>query len=262
MRPFYENKQIGFRCFLSKDITFPAHLHSEVELIFIREGALEVTVSNQTKKIRKGEAALIFPDMVHSYLTEDSCLAVICIFAPSHAKEYYQLFRKQQPKCPFFTSGTCNPDIPFAFDRMLHYAEHSRAVSEAWLNLILAYLMPEAELTARNRQEDADVGYQLISYISLHFQEPLTLERIARELHFNKYYISRIFTQRLHCNFHEYINRLRLDYAARQLRDTDLHITDIWQDAGFESQKTFNRTFLACYRMTPSQYRKVLPPIS
>ncbi len=147
MRPFYENKQIGFRCFLSKDITFPAHLHNEVELIFIREGVLEVTVSNQTKKIRKGEAALIFPDMVHSYLAEDSCLAVICIFAPSHAKEYYQLFRKQQPKCPFFTSGTCNPDIPFAFDRMLHYAEHSRAVSEAWLNLILAYLMPEAEQT-------------------------------------------------------------------------------------------------------------------
>ena len=57
------------------------------------------------------------------------------------------------------------------------------------------------------------------------------------------------------------IDRLRLDYAARQLRTTDQRITAIWQDAGFESQKTFNRNFLACYHMTPSRYRKTQAPI-
>ena len=38
MPPFYENKQSRFECFLSKDITFPAHLHDAVEIIFIKEG--------------------------------------------------------------------------------------------------------------------------------------------------------------------------------------------------------------------------------
>ncbi len=99
-------------------------------------------------------------------------------------------------------------------------------------------------------------GYQVISYISTHFQEPLTLDKIAQELHFNKFYISRVFTGRLHCTFHEYLNRLRLDYAARLLRETDRSIMEIWQEAGFESQKTFNRTFRSCYHMTPSEYRR------
>ena len=66
MQPFYEDKQDEFRCTLIQDITFPAHLHSAVELIYLLEGSLEVTVQNQTKRIRKDEAALIFPDMVHS----------------------------------------------------------------------------------------------------------------------------------------------------------------------------------------------------
>ncbi len=125
--------------------------------------------------------------------------------------------------------------------------------------LLLAYLMEDTALLPRDVQAQTDIGYQIISYISNHFQESLTLERIARELHFNKYYISRVFSGKLHCSFHEYVNRLRLDYAARLLRETDQSITDIWQEAGFESQKTFNRTFLSCYRMTPSGYRGFSP---
>ena len=143
---------------------------------------------------------------------------------------------------------------------MLQYANQSPSISGAWLNLILAYLMSEAVLVPRNNRYRTDIGYQIISYISNHFQEPLTLDKVARELHFNKYYVSRTFSGRLHCSFHEYINRLRLDYAARLLRETDRSITEIWQEAGFESQKTFNRTFLSCYGTTPSGYRaKPLP---
>ena len=35
MQPFYEDKQDEFRCTLTRDITFPAHLHSAVELIYL-----------------------------------------------------------------------------------------------------------------------------------------------------------------------------------------------------------------------------------
>ena len=47
MQPFYEDKQDEFRCTLTRDITFPAHLHSAVELIYLLEGSLEVTVQDR-----------------------------------------------------------------------------------------------------------------------------------------------------------------------------------------------------------------------
>lgn len=259
MQPFYEKKEKEFHCSLSKNMTFPAHLHNAVELVFVQDGAIEVTAQDQQKIIRKNEIALIFPDMIHSYLTQDFSTSILCIFSPSLIKGYYHLLCRKQPECPFFSSLICNMELAPAFENMLQYAEQSLPISEAWLNLILAYLMSEAVLIPRDSQRHADIGYQLISYISTHFQEPLTLDQISQELHFNKYYISRVFSGRLHCSFSEYVNRLRLDHAARMLRETDQSITDIWQDAGFESQKTFNRTFLSCYGMTPSQYRKAVP---
>lgn len=259
MRPFYEDLKRQFQCHIAEGLTFPAHLHSEVEILFVMDGSLEVTVQGQTREIGKNETVLIFPNMIHSYQSAGYCRAVLCIFAPGYAKEYYHLFRSRQPRCPFSSLGIHNPDIPLAFGRMLHYAEEPGPVSAAWMNLVLACLVPEMDFIPRQDHDGGDVSDQLIAYISLHFQEPLTLDLLARELHFNKYYISRAFASRLHCGFYEYVNRLRADYAARLLRSTDLHITDIWQEAGFESQKTFNRTFQACYQMTPSQYRKMLP---
>lgn len=267
MPPFYENKQKQFECFLTKDITFPAHLHDAVEIIFIREGELQVTVQNHSRILKKHDVALAFPNLIHSYTCTASCLAIICIFSPVHAKEYYHLLRSHELKSPFFDAGTCvtpyEKDIPLAFERMLLYAADSSSfIAAAWLNLILACLLSETSLILRDNQGDTDIVYQIICYISLHFKEPLSLDLLAKKLHFNKYYISRVFAEKLNCGFYEYINRLRLDFAARQLKDTSLRITDIWQEAGFESQKTFNRNFLACYHMTPSQYRKILPPIS
>lgn len=197
--------------------------------------------------------------MVHSYLTQDFSNSILCIFSPSRAKEYYQLLCRQQPQCPFFSALIQGTNLTPAFDEMLRHADTSPSISEAWLNLILAYLMSETALIPRDRHSHTDIGYQLISYISTYFQNPLTLDKIAQELHFNKYYISRVFSDKLHCSFPEYLNRLRLDHAARALRETDRSITEIWQDSGFESQKTFNRTFLSCYGMTPSQYRKTMP---
>lgn len=254
MQPFYEKKE-EFHCFSSKDLTFPVHLHHAAELILIQEGAVEVSVSDQTKVLRKNEIALIFPDMVHSYVTQEFSHAVLCIFSPSLAMGYYHMLCQKQLKCPFFSSVIYETDLSPAFDNILLFKNRSLSVSKAWLNLILAYLLSETTLLPRNSQFHTDIGYQVISYISTHFQEPLTLDKIAQELHFNKFYISRVFTSRLHCTFHEYLNRLRLDYAARLLRETDRSIMEIWQEAGFESQKTFNRTFRSCYHMTPSGYR-------
>ena len=38
---------------------------------------------------------------------------------------------------------------------------------------------------------------------------------------------------------------------------TNQTITDVYMNAGFESQRTFNRVFLEEYHMSPREYRKI-----
>ena len=259
MHPFYQTKHEKFSCFSTENMSFPAHLHRSVELLFVIEGTLEVTVQDQKMVLDSGGIALIFPDMIHRYQTNTSNKVCLCIFNPEYVGDYYNLFRGQQPEEPFLTSEQLHPDVSLGISRMLEYNITSPSLSEAWLHLILTYLLPKVKLKPLERKENTELTHMLIHYISQHFQEPLTLERIAGDLHFNKYYISRIFAQKLQCGFYDYLNQIRLDYAAHLILKSDQKLTGIWQEAGFESQRTFNRVFQKGYGMTPTEYRKTPP---
>lgn len=41
------------------------------------------------------------------------------------------------------------------------------------------------------------------------------------------------------------------------LEYTEQPITDVCLDAGFQSQRTFNRVFQEAYKMTPREYRNI-----
>ena len=104
--------------------------------------------------------------------------------------------------------------------------------------------------------ESNDIVYQAVSYIAKHFREDLSLEKISKELGVNKFTLSRVFSGIFHKNFKQYINEHRLNYASAMLECSNEDITSIYLDAGFESQRTFNRVFKDRFRMTPREYRK------
>jgi len=101
-----------------------------------------------------------------------------------------------------------------------------------------------------------DLPTAVISYISEHFCEPLSLEILSKELGVCRFYLSRIFTQVLHTGFHEYVNTLRIDQAKKLLENTRDSILDVAIQCGFQNQQTFNRVFKEICGITPSAFRK------
>lgn len=79
---------------------------------------------------------------------------------------------------------------------------------------------------------------------------------MASDLEYSPYSLSRVFSGTFHKNFNQYLNEIRLEYAASLLLYTNQTITDVYMNAGFESQRTFNRVFLEEYRLSPRDYRK------
>lgn len=60
-------------------------------------------------------------------------------------------------------------------------------------------------------------------------------------------------------NLSDYINRLRVEYAVKQLKENKLFTIDhIAETSGFNSRSTFYRAFQNIYGMTPSQYLEVM----
>ena len=78
---------------------------------------------------------------------------------------------------------------------------------------------------------------------------------MATDLGFSPYTLSRVFSGTFHKNFNQYLNEVRLEYACSLLLYTDQTITDVFMNAGFESQRTFNRVFSEKFHMSPREYR-------
>ena len=75
MNPFYEKRSGKLQIGVSDNMNFPAHLHDDVEVLYCLEGGVQVSVMGETHLVGKGECAVIFPERVHSYRSEDnSCL--------------------------------------------------------------------------------------------------------------------------------------------------------------------------------------------
>lgn len=262
MIPFYEKSDHNIRVFQSSGLCFPAHLHSQLELVYVLESEIWISINHIDYKFEKGDFIIIFPNTIHSYNSNNSennsnnsILMVIC--GVMLTGDYMHTIINYHLKEPYIKSNDLHDDVAFAMKSLVMEASNKKDISvcKAFLQLILARILPHSKLIKNETIDKYDITYKIVNYISLHFFEPLSLEILARELGVSKYYLSRIFSNKLQTNFNDYVNNIRLSYAATLILTTDIRITQICNDAGFDSQRTFNRVFKETFYMTPSQYR-------
>lgn len=268
MKPFYEKPELKLNIIDAYNLRFPEHLHEEIEILLVRDGEIEVNIMDTKQSLSAGDCAVIFPGLIHSYRRFTGNNILLLIFDLSMTGLYSRTIQKQIPTAPFLFSADLPTDVWLSADRL--HGLFSRGQKEtlsatdlsmlesAWIQVLLSLLMPSLQLQERDLSTNTGLTYQLILYIAEHFREPLTLEQVARKLHISKYYLSHIFSDHLKMNFRQYLNHIRLDYAQQLLRTTDYSVTQVWEEAGFNSQRSFNRFFLDTVGETPMAYRKTV----
>lgn len=96
---------------------------------------------------------------------------------------------------------------------------------------------------------------KVLIYIQNHLDEDLTLNQLANIAHFSPYHFHRIFTAQKGESVQNYVRRLRLERASRDLYLTELPITRIAERAGYDTQQSFHRAFQRAYNTTPNNFR-------
>ena len=81
-------------------------------------------------------------------------------------------------------------------------------------------------------------------------------ETLARLLGTNYQYVYAALRECADTTPADYLNRLRIQYAARLLEKSDDPIGLIIEQSGFTNRTTFARLFAAYYSMTPSEFRR------
>ncbi len=96
---------------------------------------------------------------------------------------------------------------------------------------------------------------QAETHINENFNTELSREGLASQVNISPDYLGRIFKQYKGMKINDYLRKVRIDEACRRLRESDDNIIDIAYAVGFDTLRTFNRTFLQITQMSPTQYR-------
>ena len=97
----------------------------------------------------------------------------------------------------------------------------------------------------------------LTDYLQLHlYDEDLSLGKLADTFQMSESSISRRIKQITDCNFLDYVNRKRIEYACSLLSETDESVNDISKACGYVNDITFRRLFKKYMGITPGDYRR------
>ena len=260
MFPVYEEKKKNLHVHLRTSAHASPHLHNSIEFIYITEGTLELGMGQELFHMEEGDFAVIFPDMIHHYqvFSPGENKAVYLWAKPALAAQFADILQSSCPEDPVIKKDQVPRDIvnPVQCLRANRKEEGKNLVVEqAYVQILLARSISCFHMMEKSSVESNDIIYQTVSYIARHFREKVSLDRMARDLGVSKFTLSRVFSGTFHRNFNQFLNEQRLNYVTVHLECTDESITDICMNAGFESQRTFNRVFRERYRMTPREYR-------
>ncbi len=92
-------------------------------------------------------------------------------------------------------------------------------------------------------------------YIDANYDKTLTLSEIASVACLSTHHFLRLFKQLFNDTPYRYITARRLDAARRMLKNTDLPVSAICYDLGFESPGSFSWLFRSKVGVSPEQFR-------
>ncbi len=254
---FYESKD-RLECRIFTELTYADHFHDHLEMFLLETGHTNARADGVEHPMQAGDLFLAFPNQIHSYQDSTECSGVICIFPGRPFEDLAPLFRRCIPTSPVVRAEKLPPQIA-ALLRATHEAMQLEppfrdAVIKGYLGVILGLTLPLMDLRDTG-EASSDTVQSILRYCAENYQQDLTLESVAEELHISKYHISHLFSQKIRIGFSDFINMLRIQEACRLLKQ-GIGITQASVQAGFNSIRSFNRVFLKQTGLTPLKYQK------
>ena len=112
------------------------------------------------------------------------------------------------------------------------------------------------ESAPRSRETGREYVELAMEYIRNHFQEDLSVAKLARYVGLNRSYLTTVFQSVLQMSPQQFLMRFRMTRASQLLRERTLSVGEVARSCGYPDPLTFSKAFKRTMGVTPSQYRR------
>lgn len=265
------------------------HWHDEVEILYFSGGEFRLEINMEQFMIHSECIYFVNPGELHSIITEKSGSLgeYAVVFSPgilnfdSIDAAQMQLIQPIQngkmrfprvllPDHPAFASiYSAFKDIMLSFGCPLEdnsSPEYGAVTNDPTSQLyikssllrILAVLSGHRLFTPMEKNHDKRVEgiKKTLTYIKDNYKEKIYIRDLAKQVCMNEQYFCRFFKKAIGRSPIEYVNEYRVKQSMRLLEETDLPITEVCLECGYNNLGNFLREFRKYTDTTPLQYRK------
>ncbi|MBR2952200.1 MAG: AraC family transcriptional regulator [Clostridia bacterium] len=256
-----------FRTFL---LTMPAHYHAAIELLYVEEGRLFVIADDGEHTLTEGDFAVFDGSVYHEVksdsdspargflLTVSAQLAETLGLSANRTLARHVLTdedgRIKTALCTLYSSVT---RLSLALSEEEH-ALLSEYVQSLCKTLLLSLYVREG--TADTVQvNESRITPLILAYLEEHYTENIKLKDIAAEFGYSTTMLSYYFEKSTKRNLKHYLEEMRIARAEKMLTAVSPPtMLAVSEQCGFDSVRTFYRTFQKHMGKTPSEWRSAV----
>lgn len=146
-------------------------------------------------------------------------------------------------------------EVEFIMDKLYRTVKNNTSSSKIW-QLGLIFNLFAVLFECNEHKAGQDYVKYVVEKINSDFDNDISIEKMAENLHITPAYLTRKFKQEMCVSPKQYLLNKRIEYAKELLENTDATVFEIASLAGFSDQLYFSRIFKKKENMTPTEYRQ------
>ena len=250
------------------------HYHDEYELHLILETSGKVFVGDYIGHFQPGHLVLTGPRLPHNWISSDAPDGGVQLrdrviqFAHEPLERAAEAFPEFKEVLPLLEKA--RHGIEFFGVSEIAQAHFERVARSRGLARLAAFcefvsmlartsdfrLLSSVPVQCSEDDESMAHINAVVSYISEHCSEPLSMTEVCERFRMPESRFSRFFRRATGNTFTDFVNRMRISKACQLLMETDRYVTTICYEVGFNNVANFNRRFLEIKGMTPTDFRR------
>lgn len=243
------------------------HWHEFYEVSYILSGQGYQIMNGKKYSLQKGSIYFLTPADFHEIVPENGTMELYnLIFSEEVINDelYSLLFIKSEDYVHSFPDHEADI-IRSEFERIVSEINSARIGRE---NMILGALERilielirhcsgenESRTNTTEQSEQNDPIRRALIYLNHFYRDPLTLTQVASQAQMSSNYFSEQFRKKTGISFQTYLQNLRLEFANKLLRVSNLPITEICHASGFNTLSHFERVYKKKYGRSPRDSR-------
>lgn len=253
------------------------HSHYEYEVYYFHKGSCTYLIGDKIYTLSPGDVILMNGLTLHRprVFEKEEYVRSTIHFDPEFFKNMLNGMSMECLLQPFMNLQSCRlhlnaeqkEEFEAALKRMDEFNNKETEIAMYRFQLafveLLTILYAFTKEAVENQHKEADSSdqadhvQQVISFIESHYMEVLSLETFEKELHFSKYYLSKIFKKVTGFTVFHYVYQRRINQAKIDfLLNPSSRVTDVSFNVGFKHPAHFSRVFKKLTGVSPEQYKK------